>query len=329
MDGVAFAAPFINSGDKMAGQFIIFFALLMTGYLCRKFNIIDDGMNKSINSFIINVAYPCLILGRIGSLEMAEGIFENFMITVGLYTFLFIVYGFYSVGYVNLRKFPKELRAVGEFSMISPNNGFMGFPVAFAFFGEIGLLYMIACNLALNLMFFSYGIHLMTRDEEGYSLGFKDIMKALGKLILNPNIVSAVAGLIICSNNIIMPETIVTYLGLVGGVATPMAMIYIGSTLTGSNLFKIIGNKMIVEIVMNKLLIIPLLTLLIVYFIPMDPLIKIICVLSSAFPCATTVPIFAELYNNNKNVASEALFLSTIVSLISLPITITVLKYLL
>lgn len=312
----------------MADQFIIFFALLMTGYLCRKTNIIDDGMNKSINSFIIYVAYPSLILGRIGSLEMAEGIFSNFMITLGIYTALFVVYGLYALGYVSLRKFPKEKRAVGEFAMISPNNGFMGFPIAFAFFGEIGLLYMIACNLALNLMFFSYGIHLMTRDEEGYTMGFKDVMKSLVKLILNPNIVAAVVGLIICGNNIIMPATVVTYLGLVGGVATPMAMIYIGSTLTGSNIFKIIKNKIIIEIVVNKLFIIPALTLLILFFLPMDPLIKIICVLSSAFPCATTVPIFADLYNNKKSVASESLFLSTIISLVSLPLIITVLKYL-
>lgn len=313
----------------MSGQFVIFFALLATGYVCRKTNIINDGMNKSINSLIINVAFPCLILGRIGSLEMAGGIFENFMITLGLYTSLFVIYGFYAVLYVSVRKFPKEDRAVSEFSIISPNNGFMGFPIAFAFFGEVGLLYMIACNLALNLMFFSYGIHLMTRDEEGYTMGFKDIMKSLGKLLVNPNIVAAVAGLIICGNNITMPETLVTYLDLVGGVATPMAMIYIGSTLTGSNIFKIIKNRMIIEIVINKLLIIPALTLLIVFLLPMDPLIKTICVLSSAFPCATTVPIFAELYNNKKSIASEALFLSTIVSLISLPIIITVLEHLL
>lgn len=312
----------------MAGQFIIFFALLMTGYLCRKTNIIDDGMNRSINSFIINVAYPALILGRIGSLEMAEGIFANFMIALGICTFLFVIYGLYAFAYVSLRKFPKADRAVGEFSIISPNNGFMGFPIAFAFFGEIGLLYMIACNLALNLMFFSYGIHLMMRDREGYTMGFKDVMKSIGKLLVNPNILAAVLGLIICSNNIIMPETLVTYLGLIGGIATPMAMIYIGSTLTGSNIFEIIKDKMIIEIVANKLLIIPALTLLALFFIPMDPLIKIICVLSSAFPSATTVPIFAEIYNNKKSIASEALFLSTIISLVSLPLIITVLKYL-
>ena len=312
----------------MAQQFIVFFALLMTGYLCKKTRIIDDGMNRSINSFIIYIAFPCLILGRIGSLEMAQGIFANFMLALVIYTFLFVVYGFYALGYVIARKFPKADRAVGEFSMISPNNGFMGFPIAFAFFGEVGLLYMIACNLALNLMFFSYGIHLMKRDEEGYTMGLKEIMKSLGKLLLNPNIVAAVLGLIICGNNLEMPKTLVTYLGLVGGVATPMALIYIGSTLTGSNIFKIIKNKMIIEIVVNKLFIIPVLTLLVVYFIPMDPLIKTICVLSSAFPCATTVPIFAELYNNRKSVAGEALFLSTIISLVTLPIIITVLKYL-
>ncbi|MDX9888674.1 MAG: AEC family transporter [Anaerovoracaceae bacterium] len=312
----------------MGGQFIIFFALLVTGYLCRKTNLIDDGMNKSINNFIIYIAYPCLILVRIGSLEMVEGIFQNFIFTLVIYTFLFAVYGFYSLAYVHARKFPKDLRPVAEFSIISPNNGFMGYPIAFAFFGELGLLYMIACNISLNIMLFSYGIHLMKRDEEGYRMGFRVIMKSFGKLLLNPNIISAALGLIICGNNLEMPGTLVTYLELVGGVATPMVMIYIGSTLTKSNIFTIIKNKMIIEIVINRLFVIPAITLLIVFFLPMDPLIKTICVLSSAFPCAAAVPVFAELYNNKKSLASEALFLSTIISLVTLPIIITVLKYL-
>lgn len=313
----------------MAGEFLIFFALLITGYLCKKIHLIDDGMNKSINNFIIYVAYPCLILERIGSLKMADGIFENFMITLGIYGFLFVVYGFYAFSYFKVRKFPKADRSVGEFSMISSNNGFMGFPIAFTFFGEVGLLYMIACNLTLNLMFFSYGIHLMTRDKEGYKNSFKDILISLGKLLLNPNIWAAVLGFIISGNDFEIPETMSKYLALVGGIATPMAMIYIGSTLVASNIFKILTSKIIIEIVVNKLFIIPALTMLVVFFIPMDPLIKTICVLSSAMPCAATVPIFAELYNKNNSMASEALFLSTIISLGSIPIIITMLKFLL
>lgn len=304
----------------MTGQFIIFFALLLTGYVCKKANIIDDGMNRSINSFIIKVAYPSLILGRIGNLKMAEGIFLNFIIITVFYFALLMIYGLFSFYYVKSRNFPLNDRGVMEFAIIAPNNGFMGFPIAHTFFGEIGLLYMIACNLSLNIMFFSYGLHLMNRDnkkkEKQTVMGF---IKALVKLILNPKILSAIIGLIICGNNIEIPETINKYLDLVGGIASPMAMIFIGSTLAGSSLFSIIKNKIIIELSFLKLFIIPTLTLVLVIILPMDPLVKVICVISSSLPCATTVPIFAEQFGKNMDLASETLFLSTIVSLFSIP----------
>lgn len=312
----------------MAEQFILFFALLTTGYICKKMKIIDDGMNRSINGFIINVAYPCLILGRIGSLEMTDGIFGNFILALIFYTGLFIPYGLYAYGYSKLRKFPEEDRGVVEFAMISPNNGFMGFPIAITFFGEVGLLYMIACNLALNLMFFSYGIHLMTRSEKGSKTSVKALLLSVLKLIINPKIGSAVLGLIICENGIDLPEILAEYLNMVGGIATPLAMIFIGSTLTGSSLIKILKSRVILEITISKLFILPALTLCVVYFIPIDPLIKAILVLSSAMPCATTLPIFAQQYGKNESLASESLFLSTIVSLASIPLWIAVINQL-
>ncbi len=303
----------------MAGQFMIFFALLLTGYGCKKAKIIDEGMNRSINSFIINVAYPCLIIERIGSLEMEEGIFGKFLIILLLSGGFLALYGAYSFWYAKLRKFSKKDSGVAEFAMMSSNNGFMGFPIAFTFFGEYGLLYMVACNLSLNIMFFSYGIHLMTRNESHETMSAERIFKSVLKLIVNPKIVAAALGLIICGYEIQVPETMLNYLDLVGSIATPMAMIFIGSTLAGSRLLNIVKNKLILEIAVSKLFILPALTILILIFLPLDPMIKSICVLSCALPTATTVPIFAQQYEKNKDLASEALFFSTIVSLFSIP----------
>ncbi|MGI6730730.1 MAG: AEC family transporter [Anaerovoracaceae bacterium] len=310
----------------MAEQFILFFALLLTGYLCKKGDIIDDGMNRSINRFIINIAYPCLIVYRIGSLEMTKGVFINFMIALFVSTMLMAIYSVYAYWYVRLRKFPKVDLSVSEFSIISPNNGFMGFPFALAFLGEYGLLYMIACNLALNIMFFSYGIHLMTREKRTKQLTIKGVVVSIIKLLINPKISAAYVGLAICISGIQIPWVITEYLRLIGGVATPMAMIFIGSTLVGSSIFAIVKSLMKVEIVISKLLILPAVTLAIVYFLPIEPMVKSICILSCAMPVATTVPIFAERFSKNQGLASEVLFLSTIASLVTIPLFLAVIS---
>ena len=310
----------------MAEQFILFFALLFTGYLCKKGGLIDDGMNRSINKFILYLAYPCLIVYRIGSLEMSQEIFANFMIALFISLGLMAVYGLYAYGYVRFRKFPKVDQGVAEFSMISPNNGFMGFPIALAFFGEYGLLYMVACNLSLNIMFFSYGIHLMTRESRIKSVTVRGVAFRIIKLLLNPNILAAVIGLLISISNVQILWVIQEYLRLMGGIATPMVMVFIGSTLAGSSLITILKNSLILEIGINKLLLLPAVTLAIVFFLPIDPLVKSICILSCAFPCATTVSMLAEIHGKNKEMASEALFLTTIASLATLPFVLTLIS---
>ncbi len=73
---------------------------------------------------------------------------------------------------------------------------------AFTFFSEYGLLYMVPCNLSLNIMFFSYGIYLMTRNESHKTMSAGRIFKSVLKLIVNPKIVASALGLIICGYEI-------------------------------------------------------------------------------------------------------------------------------
>ena len=137
----------------MYGRYIVLFAILFTGWFLRKINFIDDKMNHSINKLIVYFAYPCLIVHNIGSMEATGKVLLSFLITFVLSLALFFLYGFVSRLYAKARKFPESEANVLEFAMASPNNGFMGFPVALIFFGDMGLLLMLAHNAAMNFSF--------------------------------------------------------------------------------------------------------------------------------------------------------------------------------
>lgn len=306
----------------MYQQFIILFGLILTGYLCRKRHIIDENMNRGMNRFIITIAYPCLILDRMGNLEMPEGVFENFIITTIISLVLFLILGGYAYLYVKTRKYSPEDAPVAEFAILAPNNGFIGFPITYTFFGDLGLLYMIACNLALNIIFFSYGIKLMKRGRElpGKPISAKIIEFII--LLINPKISAAFIGLFLCNYEIRLPEMVNSYLSLVGGIATPMAMVFIGGTLATCKVKDTIKNRFVLEAALNKLLVAPVITLAIVWLMPLEPLVKTILVFCNAIPVATTVPIFSEQYDRNKKMASEILFVTTLLSMASIPLVI-------
>ena len=312
----------------MYQQFALLFLLIVTGFLCRKYNIVTDAMMSGLNKFIIVISFPCLILYRTSNLDIDHKIFTNFLITLLIFVCLMFIFALYAYFYTKARKFPRDDTPVIEFSICCPNNGFMGFPIAMVFFGDIGLLYMIACNLGLNVFFFSYGVLLMKRDriEPGQSLK-KKILELIF-LLINPKICSAVVGLIICYNQINLPEIIDTYLSTVGAVASPMAMIYIGTTIVGGLSFSILKDRAVIEAGISKLLVVPIITILIVFFLPIDPLVKNTLIIANTLPVATTVPIFSQQYDRNKKLASEILIVSTIVSMVTIPMFVWITNHL-
>ncbi|MHC1723222.1 MAG: AEC family transporter [Aminipila sp.] len=307
----------------MYGRFLVLFALMATGYILAKKKVFDSNSTHAINKFIVYFAYPCLVVQKISSLEMEKSTFTNFIITLILSTLL--LYLGYGIAYLygKARKFPRENANVAEFSMASPNDGFMGFPVALLFFGDMGLLFMLAHNSALNLYFFTLGISMMKRNKQDKrGITITSAVKAITKLIMNPNILALIAGLILCGLGIKLPVPFNDYFLYVGNVATPMAMIYIGTSLAKSNFVEIIKDKKIIECCLMKLVWLPLITYGIMLFMPVSNIIKITCILGSCFPTAATVPMLAEQEQQDSRLGSEILFLSTVFSAITIPLAI-------
>lgn len=307
----------------MYQQFFVLFAIMFSGYFLRRFDIIDFNMNRGLNRFILYVSFPCLILVKIGTFSMDQTTMNLFYSVLGMGFLLFAVYASVAFFYVKVRRFPKENAGVIEFAMTSPNTGFMGFPITLLFFGEKGLLLILALNSILSIYAFTYGLYLLRRDNEKLKgKNIKNNIMGLSKLLLNPNILSLILGLIISNYHIDIPLPVLSYLQLIGDVATPMVMIFIGSSLYGSNMLSMIKNKAIVESVVIKLLLLPVLTALIVMFLPLSVLAKTMCVFSCAFPTAAIVPILVQQEGKNVELASMILLLSTVLSMVTIPVIV-------
>ena len=90
------------------------------------------------------------------------------------------------------------LSNVTELAMTLPNDGFLGFPVALIFFGQEGLFLMIAHNVALNVITFSYGLHCLRRNDPNRPHPTAaSVFRAAMRVILNPNLLAIYLGLAI------------------------------------------------------------------------------------------------------------------------------------
>lgn len=311
----------------MYAKYFVLFAILFTGWFLRKINFIDDKMNHSMNKLIVYFAYPCLIVHNIGNVDMTGKVVLDFLVTFVISLVCFFVYGLVAFGYSKGRKFPKNVSNVAEFAMTTPNNGFMGFPVSLIFFGEKGLFLMLAHNAAMNFYIFTYCTNLLHRNNpEKKKPTVRNIIRATFKFLLNPNILALFIGFALSLLGGILPDVVDEYLLYIGNVSTPMAMIFIGSSLATSDMKKVFTTRIVIESSIVKLLIMPALTIGIVFFLPVAPLIKSIVVLGIAFPTAATVSMLAEQENQSALTASMILVLSTIASIATVPGTISIIN---
>lgn len=311
----------------MYAKYFVLFAILFTGYFLRKIKFLDDAMNHGLNKFIVYFAYPCMIVHNLGTLEMNRALAFNFLLMLVLSLVCLFAYSGFLYLYNKARKVPRDISHIAELSAASPNNGFMGFPISLLFFGEQGLFLMLAHNAALNFYFFTYGLKAMRRNKDEVRRRTpRAVLRSILKVLVNPNIIALIIGFLVSLLGAGLPEAVDEYLLYLGNVSTPMAMIFIGSTLADCKMAEIIKDHIVIEATFHKLVFLPFLTWALVVLLPVDPLLKAILVLASCFPAAATISMLAEQEGEDQTIASKILFLSTLVSSVTIPLAIKVIN---
>lgn len=322
----------------MYGRFLVLFALMLTGYVLAKKKIFSEEATFAINRFIVYLSCPCMIVQKLANLEMEGELAREFVVMLVLSVALMYLGFVLCHVFAKVRRYPREISNVAELAMNSPNNAFMGFPVALLFFGDMGLFFMVAHNIALNIYFFSLGIVVMKRNErydDGMGgvtgggrgrFGLRQLGRLGAELLTNINIIASIVGMIICMNGIQIPEAVNEYFSYVGGVTIPMAMIYIGTSLTKSKFGEVFKNVRIIECSIMKLIVIPLFTMGVVMLLPISATIKAMLVLGSCFPTAAIVTMVAQQEQQDAQFTCEVLFMSTLLSAVTIPMFVKVIE---
>ena len=114
-------------------------------------------------------------------------------------------------------------------------------------------------------------------------------------------------------------------IGLLGGVTTPLAMIIVGAMLATFPAREMGGDWRIWAASAVLLLVIPVAYCCLFSAIFADPLVDGVMITMAAMPAAANTAIFAEPYGADARLASQLVFVSTIGSLVTIPLVTTVL----
>jgi predicted permease len=304
------------------GRVASVFSIVFIGFVANKVGWLPSESNKYLSKIVINIAAPCAVLHSMSSQKFDEGAGLLVASIIAVSFGAFLLSWLCALPVVALLRAPKEDRGVYWSFVIFPNNGFMGFPVVLAVFGAQGLFYVILANMSAIIMQYTLCIALIKRDAAIRSpgdLGTESMASRLRSLFDVP-LDTALLSLAIFLLRIPVHEGLLDVFSYVGAMMVPLSMIIIGIQLAQSNPREALLNPRLIVISVLRLAVVPFLIFLLLGFVNMDSLVRCVIALSFAMPCAVLPVVFAQEYGANAKVAAEGAFLSTLLSMASLPV---------
>ncbi len=291
-------------------QILILFIIMLTGYYLRKKEFIDKDFTTTVAKLILSFFLPSMIINSMQieyNPNMISKIFTLLLISLLMYIISFII--------AYMLKFifkSKDNIGIYQYIVMFSNVGFMGYPVVEAILGKDAIFYTAIFNLPFNLLIITIGVYFLSNKNEINRFSFKSF--------INPIIVSLVVGLMLFIFRIKLPQSINQSLRLLGDLTTPLSMIVIGSMLFDSSAKNCFTNKKLFFISFIRLVLLPLVIYLILKDIVEDQLLLAIPIIISAMPAAANTAIMAVEYKSNEVLASQSVFLTTLLSLVTIPL---------
>lgn len=303
----------MNYAQTLFNQIFIMFILLFIGFLLYKIKMISDQTNKQLTKVVLYVVSPAVIISTYQmpyDPTQAKNMLLGFLLSA-IALGIAILVSFLAYFKRQKASFPVEL-----FAITFSNCGFIGIPLLFALFGKLGVFYCNTFITVFNILLWTYGILLMTVGEK------KEKGQNYLKNLLTPTMFSIVIGLTLYFARIALPNAILEATDYIASMNTPLAMIVSGVYIAQSNILGAFKKKRIYYIVFLKCIVAPLAVILAFSFFAFDETLKICIILLIACPTGANTMLFASSYQKDVERASNVFTLTTLVSIITLPLVI-------
>lgn len=297
------------------------FLLIAVGYAAVRLNILSASSSAVLSKLLLKITLPCTIFTSL--LRPYDPAFlKDILIVIALGLVLFPINAFLAKLLSKACRVPEGRRGVWSFCATFCNNGFMGFPITLALFGEEGLALAAIFGLPFNLLVYSVGVGMICMDRD--NRGGTDKIKWASVLITGINI-AAVLGLIFYFAQLSVPTAVLTPITHLSNVTTPLSMFVTGMNLTSGKFSTLFRDRDIISSSAARLVAMPLISFAILTLINLvfpfpNPLIFGVVFIIMSMPAPAVATILAENYGASREFAAGIVFLSSLFCIITIPL---------
>jgi malonate transporter len=294
------------------------FALILAGWIARRSNALGPHATREVNRLVVYLALPALLFDIMAKAKWAEIWQPGFILA-------------FASGCAAIFALTLWLRmrqgshladaAIDALNASYANTGFMGFPLVLAVVGQSGMGATLVATILTVCVLFAVAIVLIESGLRSAARRRDIAWKTFVALAKNPLLVAPVAGALFMASGGTLPDPLDRFLQLLGGAASPCALIALGLFLAGNGAQRhrpagarvetlLVGLKLVAQPAITWLVAAPLLGL---------PTAAVhTAVLLAALPTGTGPFMLAEFYEREAVRTSRVVLATTILSVATL-----------
>lgn len=294
-------------------QMMVLFLYMLIGYGACKKGKFDDVFSKKISWLVVEIANNAMIISAAinsdGSIKGKDFI-TTLLLAVGVYA---VLLGVAALLPLICRPSIQE-KGIYQIALVFNNIGFMGYPIISAVYGSSALLYAVLFSITFNVLIYTYGIQKVQSFGQD-----SETEKAKGSFF-NVGVLCGFLALFLYIAQIPMPQFIKTTASGLSNLTSPLSMMVIGISLCKIPLRKLFSDIKLLLYSLVKLLVIPIVGMFIINRIVDNEMLCHVCMIILATPAASMVVMLAEQYDGNEELAARIVALSTLLSVVTIPL---------
>lgn len=294
-------------------EIIKLFVIMFMGYAVVKAGLMKASESKSVSVILVYLVNPCVIVNAF-QVEYTPEVQKGLILAVMAAVVIHLLYLLLTA----VLKHPLHLNVIERATAIYSNAGILVIPLVQVLLGQKYVIYSSAFITVQLVLLWTHCKSMLCEESK---LEWK-------KILLNVNIISIFVGVILFVSRISLPSGVQSVLGMMNNLMGPLGMLLAGMVIADVSMKNVFLRKRNYLSAALRLLIYPVLSLavmkIISLFAPVSDFKQILLTvyLASVTPACTTVTSMAQLYDKDAGYASSLYVLTTLLSIVTMPVMV-------
>lgn len=297
----------------LAQQIAQLFLILIMGYAVVKAGLLKASDSKVLSVVMVYLVTPCVIINAFqinDAPEIRKGLLYSMAIAAAIHVVL--------LGISALLSRPLKLDAVEQVNVIYSNAAALVIPLVRALLGDEYVIYSCAFIIVQLILLWTHASSLLQGDR---ALDWK-------KVFSNINMIAIAAGALLYWFRVALPAPLQNTMSTMGDMIGPMGMLLAGMAIAERPLKKVFCTKRNYLVAALRLVVCPLVMLVLLWvchassWVADGKNILMTVYLAAITPACATVTSMAQLYDRDAAHSSALYVLTTLLSIITMPMMI-------